>query len=141
MMKGFLNPRNLLVIGALLLVAFLLFTFIPSFTSVTDFGSVKATFSQGSIAQGESVDLTITVTNNLDVDFKDLVVQVRAIDETSISVNDSTQFEDILGIGESRDFVFQVNSAADARDGKYSLEIDVNLPDFEPVRINLEVKS
>lgn len=134
-----INKKYLVVGIAAIVVIIILLMFLPPVLSTK---VISASFGKTTLRAGESTGLIVTVTNTRDTDISNLAITVRAVDPTSIAVDNSSQTQLIIGKGENRQFSFIINVLSSARPGVYSFEINVQLGDrLETSRISFEVKQ
>jgi len=129
--------RSFLIIAMIIVVFALIALIIPK-TGASN-GLVTAKFSEKEASSGETVYLTVTLKNTLGRDLEGVEISAVPVDNTSLNVMNSEQFEDVIGIDEVREFKFPVTVNDKARAGVYSVKIDSNLKGFKEIRIPLKV--
>lgn len=129
--------KSFLAIAIIIIIISLIFLLLPK--STTSNGLVTASFSKKKASPGETIYLTVNLKNSLGVDLTDVEVDAVPVDNTSLIVANSQQFEDIIGKNEVREFKFPVMINKEARAGVYSIKINSNLKDFKEIRMPIKV--
>ena len=133
--------RSFLILAISLIVIALIALAMPKTGGGASNGLIQAKFSQSTATPGETVYLTVTLKNNLGKDLHEVEVKATAIDNESLKVSNSDQFEKVIGMNEVREFKFPVQISKEARAGVYSIEIDSNLKEFKKIRVPIKIKS
>ncbi len=129
--------RSFLILAIVIVLLASIVLLIPKTTASN--GIITAEFSEKTVSSGETVYLTVTLKNNLGRDLEGVEISALPVDNSSLVVMNSEQFEDIIGMDEVREFKFPVTVKDDARAGVYSIKINSNLEDFKEIRVPLKV--
>jgi uncharacterized membrane protein len=112
--------NKVLVLIIILVVAVIL---IWSYSLFSSSRIISPLFAKEELAPGESTTLGVDVLNPYATGFTNVVVSVKPLDPTSITVGGSPQIEDVFGAGETRKFTFTVGVTEETRLGTYFVDV------------------